>query len=146
MVTVNFSPLVSPPFFTGTPITLTCDVHVPLSLSTEINFSVMIEQSYEKDGMRVSSDGRVTIRELVDFGSVGNTELYRSSITISPLVRTSDTGQWTCRVTLSSNNTFILSSSFSDDYQFNEVEPPGKREEIAPLFWRFQLAGNFSNT
>ena len=134
MVTVNFYPLASPPFFTGTSITLTCDVHVPLSISTEINVSVMIEQSYEKDGVRVSSGGRVTTRDLVDFGSVGDTELYRSSITISPLVRTSDTGQWTCRVTLSSDNTFIVSDSFSDNYDFNEVEPPGKREEISSVF------------
>ena len=98
-----------------------------MSVDMDANLNLTTGVLYEKDGTRVSGGGRFMIADLADFGPVGTSRLYRSIITISPLVRTSDLGQWTCQVNFSSTNALVGSSSLQSKYFLNENEIPGKR-------------------
>ena len=126
---MNFIPLIAPPFYTGTELTIHCDVFVPNSVHEDTNLNLMIDVSLQKDGVSVASGGRFTFGEIEYFGPSGdNTRLYRSMITISPLVRMTDIGQWICRVNFSSSDTLVDPSSFqSDVYSLNKMDVPGKR-------------------
>ena len=106
-----------------------CDVHVPPPVNADTNLNLMIDASLQKDGVSVASGGRFTVGELVEFGPTGrNTWLYRSKITISPLVRTTDIGQWICNVNVSSTNLLVVPSSFlSSVYSINEMDEPSKK-------------------
>ena len=142
---MNFLPLIAPPFYTGTELTITCDAFVPQSIYVDANSILITEVALEKDGMIVSSGGRFTIGDLEYFSpAAGDTQLYRSMITISPLVRTSDIGQWICIVTFNLDDAFVIPSSFSSDYSLNEVEVPGKRVELYTIFC--EIAGKFGST
>lgn len=126
---VYLLPLTAPPFYTGTQLTFHCDVLVPLSLYAELNSNVMMEGSYERtegsyELMEGSYDGRLNISDLAAFTPTETKYVYRSVITISPLVRSSDIGQSTCRVNFSSDNALIISSSFWEDYDLHEMENP----------------------
>ena len=143
VASLSILPVTSSPFYTGTQLTFYCTFAVPLSLNAEINSNVMMEGLYEtpegsyeiKEG---SYDGRLTISDLTAFTPSGKNWLYRSSITISPLVRTSDIGQWTCQVNFTSDNALIISSSFKGGYyDIHEMETPGKREEPSTVICQF---------
>ena len=135
----TFIPILAPPFYTGTQLVIFCDVFVPISVDTDANLNLAIGVSYEKDGTSLSSGGRLMIKGIRDFGPFKASRLYRSMITISPLVLTNDLGQWTCRVSASSTNTLVVSSSHQSNYFLNEKAVPGKRVEFHIIILQVSL-------
>ena len=114
-----------PPFYSGTMLTLLC--MTTASSTLEQDTDVIINFSYERDGMSVHNDPRITVRDLGKMNLPPDKIIPVSQITISPLVQSNDVGNWTCTATSSSANSFVDPASFTDIFIINKKDHPGKK-------------------
>ena len=94
-------------------------MRVPRLVDEHIDFQTHVDVSYQRNGISTSNDTRVTATAIEKLDSSSDDSMYRSQITISPLVQSYDVGDWTCLTT--SANPFI-------DINSNTTVPLGKED------------------
>ena len=102
----------SEPSYSGTELTLLCSVAVPEEVDEHIDFLTHVDVSYQRNGISISNDTRVTVTDIEKWDSSPGTTVYQSQIKISPLVLSYDVGKWACPAT--SANPFITLHPKSD--------------------------------
>ena len=83
---------VSGPLYTGTIVTITCSIHVNASVLSEIT----VEAVWRRGTTQLTNNSHTNISEAA---VVGGSSLFQSNVSFYP-IESSDSGQYTCEVTL----------------------------------------------
>lgn len=107
---------VSGPLYTGTTVTITCSIHVNASVLSEIT----VEAVWRRGTTQLTNNSHTNISEAA---VVGGSSLFQSNVSFYP-TESSDSGQYTCEVTLiSTASGYHLSTSSSEVTITVEGEP-----------------------
>ena len=95
------------PLYTGTDLTLTCNITLDLAVDFEVTVTVV----WSRPGGTLPSDDRVIVSE-----TMGSGPSYQSTLIFTPLT-SNDTGDYTCEVTVVTAETtsFIITSQHAND-------------------------------
>ena len=126
-----------PPYYSGTTLTLSCTALVFQVVDKDID--VVINFSYNQNGMSIDNDPRVTVNDMAKFDLPDSKIMYQSQIVICPLAQNYDIGPWTCNATSSSSNPFIDLVSFPDEFVLNKEAHPGRKVTYVYKYMHMKL-------
>ncbi len=96
----------SGPFYAGSALNLGCAITIDASVDTPHTVSVM----WLRLGVSISNSDRTPISNVTQLSSYR----YTSSLGLSPLSSTADTGTYTCQVVISSASVFVRQATQID--------------------------------